>query len=403
MVADWRTSEEDSWDEKALNVLLTEQEFVAIKNCTLAESSQDDFLSWKYKKIGEFTVRSAYHYEMQSKYGTIGSSDLENHRWLWNNIWKAEAPAKVKNLVRRAISNGLPTMVNLADRGINVHRLCPRCGEGYETVLHMMLSCRESTILWRLSPIRLELNDWPPDLFEWCYTFARSCLIKKSWESTMMFMWKVWCMRNIWVFEKKKVDPVLACQRTMNYLGEFEMAAIREDAPKPAAIQMIQKWQPPERSLDKLNTDATMNAEEKVGLGMVIRNDVGDVLISAGRTICGIIPAIQAEAEAVLFGLKYAYEAGLRSLEVETDCLNFADLLQSRARMRTPTQVIVNDIFDIARSFDICCFRFASRKCNNVAHNLAKKGIHLDDTVVWLENCHVDVLSLVLKDKAFLE
>ncbi|KNA05776.1 hypothetical protein SOVF_187300, partial [Spinacia oleracea] len=57
-------------------------------------------------------------------------------------------------------------------------------------------------------------------------------------------------------------------------------------------------------------------------LGMVVRDNVGDVLMAAGMRIDAALPALQEVWH------EYAYEAGYRSLEVETDSLALLKLLQ---------------------------------------------------------------------------
>lgn len=71
-----------------------------------------------------------------------------------------KVPQKVKIFFWRAVRNGLPTMDVLCRRGMNVDRMCPRCGDGPETTSHMLLTCKHSTLLWKLSPLRWETQDW---------------------------------------------------------------------------------------------------------------------------------------------------------------------------------------------------------------------------------------------------
>lgn len=79
--------------------------------------------------------------------------------------------------------------------------------------------------------MRLEIEDWSQSFCEWCVSYAKRCVEKGSWEVVMMFLWQVWNTRNMWVFEKRKMDPMVICTRTMNLLGEFEAATIRDSEP----------------------------------------------------------------------------------------------------------------------------------------------------------------------------
>lgn len=66
---------------------------------------------------GEFTVRSAYHFELERRKGNIGTSDQSLNWGLWRRIRTAQFPQKVKSLTWRASSDGLPTMDALGSKG----------------------------------------------------------------------------------------------------------------------------------------------------------------------------------------------------------------------------------------------------------------------------------------------
>lgn len=41
--------------------------------------------------------------------------------------------------------------------------------------------------------------------------------------------------------------------------------------------------------------------------------------------------------------------------------------------------------------------------CNKVAHTMAKTTLNFEEILVWLEDCPLDVLPLVLMDKSLIE
>lgn len=317
-------------------------------------------------------------------------------------IWLAKVPQRVKNLVWRAVSNGLPTMSTLAKRGLKVDPRCPQCGEAMETTAHMVAQCSDSKLLWVHSPVRTELFEPTGSSFaEWCIEMSKKCKLSRMWEIVMMLIWQAWNMRNMWTFEKKRMDPLRACNKSMSLLGEFEAALERDQTPVVAHETGTEVWQPPRVSLYKLNTDAAVR-EDRIGLGMVVRDCVGDVMMAAGMSITTDSSALRAEAEAVRFGMRYTFDAGLRHLEVETDCSPLAQLLKKQKKERSITQAIVDDILALASNFELCVFNFAKRSCNKVAHSIAKSSLPLDEALVWMEDHPTDVLPLVVADKAFL-
>ncbi|XP_056688697.1 uncharacterized protein [Spinacia oleracea] len=295
-----------------------------------------------------------------------------------------------------ALQHSFNQFINDIDKGTQ-----RRCGEGSESALHLFTLCRESQLLWRLSPLRLEMGECVHHNFgEWCTAMAKQHSSDKTWEIVMMVMWQIWNVRNGWIFEKKKLDPIVTISKAMHLLGEFEAADTREVAPLVNIARSDEgKWSPPSIARYKLNTDATLSKEGKVGLGMVVRDGYGDVMMAAGRTLDGLTGVLEEEAEAMLFGLKYAYDAGLRRLEVEYDCLQLVELAKKNQELRSTAQMIVFDIIKLVSAFEYCSFAFNYRNCNTVAHSIAHYSLYLQEVRVWMEECPPKALPLVVADK----
>lgn len=89
---------------------MTTEELEPITSIQFAESEQCDFLSWLHTKNRDFSVRSAYHLELQRRNGKISSSNLGPSKELWKRIWEANILQKVKNMLWKATRNGLLVM-----------------------------------------------------------------------------------------------------------------------------------------------------------------------------------------------------------------------------------------------------------------------------------------------------
>lgn len=102
-----------------------------------SESGTPDFLAWCHTKNGEFSVRIAYHLEMQQRSGSERGSGSDPNKQLWSRILRATVP-HVNSLVWRVVCNGLLIMCSWACRGMLVETTCPRCAEGYENISHLV-------------------------------------------------------------------------------------------------------------------------------------------------------------------------------------------------------------------------------------------------------------------------
>lgn len=133
---------------------------------------------------------------------------------------------------------------------------------------------------------------------EWCVEMVNKCKVERSWEIIIMFVWQIWNLRNSWTYEKKRTDPMLAYNRTMKLVGEYEAAMTSEQGPVAVENQVQTSWQAPVSAPFKLNVDAAVR-DDIIGVGMVVRDEVGDVLMSAGMGMRIHCEALQAEAEAM--------------------------------------------------------------------------------------------------------
>ncbi|XP_048502189.1 uncharacterized protein LOC125498277 [Beta vulgaris subsp. vulgaris] len=167
-------------------------------------------------------------------------------------------------------------------------------------------------------------------------------------------------------------------------MEDFASAASREQISIPSVEKVVQQWRKPSQGRGKLNSDAAVK-ENRCGVGIIIRDGVGDVLLAAGVRMMDVSSPEEAEARAILFGLQTAFDAGLRNLEVESDCLNVIKLLNGH-KARTLTQVVVNDTLALSNLFSFCSFSFANRSCNKVAHSVAQLSLSYDEMRVWLED-----------------
>lgn len=136
--------------------------------------------------------------------------------------------------------------------------------------------------------------------------------------------------------------------------------------------------------------DAAVGSYGRRGVGLVVRDEVGDIMVTACYSFTTGWNVLMTEAFAVLHGLRICRDAGLLHLEMETDSLMVANALQGKGSNLNYASTFIHDALHIACSFSFISFNHVSRKSNNVAHTLAKFSLDLGEDRVWLEegpNC----------------
>jgi ribonuclease HI len=107
-------------------------------------------------------------------------------------------------------------------------------------------------------------------------------------------------------------------------------------------LVFTQNWSPPPAGWVKLNTDVGYrHSPGEASTGVVVRDDRGNVLLSAWKSLQHVASAEEAEAEACLQGLKLVAEWIRQPACVEADC---ATLIQAINRREEDRLVMPGDM-----------------------------------------------------------
>ena len=124
----------------------------------------------------------------------------------------------------------------------------------------------------------------------------------------------------------------------------------------------------------------------KTGLGVLVRDSKGVVAAAMCSTLQWSGDVIQAHARSILVALKFAYDIGLRLIELDVGCTELLGLLHKGSPCYAPMGVLVDDI-----CFWISCFKFLSfsvirKDCNKASQALATEALSSNFEQVWLED-----------------
>jgi hypothetical protein len=95
-----------NWDTKKLQQIFHDIDVQDIKKVAIGGPNVCDCPAWNFTKNGNFSVRSAYHFQMQQrklKAGKAESSTLVDEHKGWLALWGANIPGKVKIHIWRQV------------------------------------------------------------------------------------------------------------------------------------------------------------------------------------------------------------------------------------------------------------------------------------------------------------
>ncbi|XP_024033533.1 uncharacterized protein LOC112095662 [Citrus clementina] len=208
--------------------------------------------------------------------------------------------------------------------------------------------------------------------------------------------WATWHARNKLLFEGKKPDPRETVAKAKAIVVAYQAMQFKEqDSPSSIKEKEAQRWNPPPSSKLKINVDAAVHAESQMaGLGAVIRNSQGQVVVAAVKSINFQGDVSIVEAKAVQWGLEVASKASFTNVIVETDCSMVANLANNKVSNKTEIWWTIAEIQSSRQDFQSIDFQHVPRQCNTSAYSLAKRALKSSGSVIWWDEFPADVLCL---------
>jgi hypothetical protein len=107
---------------------------------------------------------------------------------------------------------------------------------------------------------------------------------------------------------------------------------------------------------------------------------------------------LQLQALVVLTTVQFAFDVGLRHLDIKLSFQHLLSLLNSDGSCLAPIGTLVDDILCVKQLFYFCHFPFIKILCNKAAMALASEALSSNTTQVWLEECPPCINTLVQAD-----
>ncbi|KAL0011807.1 hypothetical protein SO802_006915 [Lithocarpus litseifolius] len=154
--------------------------------------------------------------------------------------------------------------------------------------------------------------------------------------------------------------------------------------PKPLGNH--KHWSPPPQDWYKVNVDAAVFKENGTcGIGVVIRNNMGQIMGAMSKQMGFPLRALEAEAKAAEAGILLAWDLGLKDIIVEGDAQMVIQAINGGVAPAIPILKIIEGSRRCLQMF--CSWKavHTNRKNNTAAHLLAKDARNVKECVIWVE------------------
>jgi ribonuclease HI len=301
------------------------------------------------------------------------SSEPDGNRKIWQLIWKASVPPKVRVFAWRAATGSLGVLEGLHRRINTINPICSICGREVEDTHHALIRYTLARAL------RDELrNQWtlPPEVdflqadSDWLFTLLSNSAADVR-AKIIFLLWRAWHHRNNVIHGDGKASITASVQFLVNYQSSFAAVSPGGDE----KLLQVSSWKAPSEGKIKANVDAGWDAVSKQGgVGIVIRDHRGRVILTEWKIIPFCSSAEEAEVIACLDGLRHLVHLRQWPAILESDCLYAVQSISSVSVEQSSSWAIILEAREILKVYREIVVSKVDRVSNGIAHVLAQLG-----------------------------
>ncbi|XP_031095027.1 uncharacterized protein LOC115999311 [Ipomoea triloba] len=363
------------WDLAIIQDIFTTADIDRILSVPISPHHEDSWY-WYGDPKGCYTVKEGYRRIIGDVVNPPGTYD----RWL--HLWKVKCPAKWKIFVWRALSNILPTTTNLILKRVEIDPTCPMCGIYHENVMHSLVLCEYSRLIWHESS--LHVPSVIDDDFNVWFRNAISVLNKEDIFVMLAVLYHIWRARNHAVW-----DAFLPVPARVWWMANLAAAAWKQvhGTQQPQqhvaheAVAASAQIGSPICHFDAGYYPRTKSATVRA----VLTTQIGDFIAAFNARLPPCFSPLMAESLACKEALSWIKDRGLAAITMYTDCSVLKDLLvSSSSELFSYVSYSVDAIKALMSSLLSCSVVLIPRTQNQGAHTLATVAFSQEAPIVQL-------------------
>ncbi|XP_019154330.1 PREDICTED: uncharacterized protein LOC109150809 [Ipomoea nil] len=359
-----------TWDPHILNDLFIPEDVSRISRIPISPD-YDDTWYWKGDTQGIYTVKNAYRRIMGDYSDDPGAFDK------WVTLWKLRVPPKWKTFLWRAVSGILPTTDNLIVKRVEVDPICPMCGNTQENIMHVLVLCDYSKMVWNISG--LPVTNIQTNFFQSWFLGMMDSLLEGQVRLAVGILYYLWLARNSALWERALPRPTATVKRAG--LTEEAFTRLRRVTAQPSATVM------PEIEPYGLRCYFDAGYRQHTGeatFGVVLLSHEGVFMAASAGTLPGAFSPIMAEALACKEALSWLKGRDIQRVDLITDCMELRNMIKSRSTgTRSYVGVIADQCRTIMSLFNYCSLHYISRTANMHSHTLASLAFDQEHPMYW--------------------
>ncbi|KAL5559292.1 hypothetical protein UlMin_035503 [Ulmus minor] len=284
---------------------------------------------------------------------------------------------------------------------MKIDKTCFRYKSHTESIFHALWKCSLVKDIWTLCGFSQFIDHhWEHDIIGFLWRM-HSLLSPKEFQLFIILSWQVWAARNNHFHKNSCPSPERVVDDAIKWLDDF--ISVTDSKPKNGTNRSADtRWKPPDRGKFLINVDAATNIRSGArGLGVIIRNSVGEVFCARAIHWPFPVSVEAAESLAIKWGIITALEADLTGFTIASDCVSIVTALNNENMNYGECGVILDEILNLFSFPSFEGLLFMPRGANRAAHNIARFAVLSNKFHTWLREIPTCASSVVLTEKQF--
>ena len=195
----------------------------------------------------------------------------------------------------------------------------------------------------------LYFHDPPSDFIDIVWEIKDRC-VGVNWDLFATTVQGLWNNRNQVRHGGQCKSHEMIVKEATKYLKEYQ--ATNMCAKKTTTLDAV-VWRPPKPGQYKVNTNgATFDDIKCFGVGVVIKNERGEIMGALSKKFMLPLGGLEAEAKAIEDGVVLAWDLRLKDIIIESDALLVTNYLGKQSVMPSSIRKVVEGILEGLRKFN---------------------------------------------------
>ncbi|CAO2822581.1 unnamed protein product [Amaranthus hypochondriacus] len=181
-------------------------------------------------------------------------------------------------------------------------------------------------------------------------------------------------------------------------ISDYQQYSQKLSVTNPPRVLSFQKWKPPSEGWVKINFDAHVGVALRRGLGVVVRDHNGKVLLTGTRRVEANWNVHITEAAAATYAIVIARRSGYEHVHLEGDSLSVINAITRREQGSSHVNLFFDQIFELSLCFTSFMCSFVRRQGNTAAHMIARWDTGNAHEKICMDPFPPSLLTLVALD-----